>query len=180
MSMQDRLDRQATWLTQRLAERTSRRGLLVRTGKWALAVAGVAALEALPIGPAQIAEANTSCSYYLNCGINGYPCDGCGGGQSSCPGDATDNGASSWNACCCDPITGNQCYSVNYVDCCNNTTYYDPNTGYQVCCATPDFPNNAPNCCGTAFCANNPGSGDWCGSAGQCYKCTIIQVIGSC
>jgi hypothetical protein len=174
MRTRDHLDEKASQIARRLAERTSRRGLLAKTGRWALAIAGVTALETLPIGPVQLAEAGPSdCWEWYNCGMSGFPCAGCGGSTGSCPAGttaATGQGAA-WSACCADGYGG--LYLVQYRDCCYH------NAAGQCCSGSS--PNGNPWCCPNEFCRNAGQVQTWCGTGGQnCYKCTMANVLYSC
>lgn len=169
MVSQDRFDEGAVGVTQWLAEGTSRRSFLAHVGGFILALVGATVIESLPIGPANVAEAATDCGNWINCGISGYPCDGCGGGGNSCPSGSTPSGAS-WSACC--SYGFGQVYLVQYQDC----QYPIPSSGN---CCSGRYPNGQPNCCGTPFCPNNPQATNWVQS-NYCYKCTMATVLDTC
>jgi hypothetical protein len=164
----DRLDEGIAHLSRRVAERTARRGLLARLGRFALVVAGASVLEVLPIGSVPSALAVSDCNNWLNCGMNGYPCDNCGGSTTVCPG-GTGYGTS-WSTCCCD---GGGCKIIQFRDCCysGSTCCRTPHGGAGAwCCAT--------NGSGGGWCANGPAQPTWCSASLNCYKCTLALNTG--
>jgi hypothetical protein len=99
----------------KIAQRTSRRGLLVKLGRLSLAALGVSMFqELLPIGRDQ-AKAQVPCSGWTLCGFCGHQCGcpNCSGDNSQCPNCACIGGQ--WSQCCC--INPSGCYNVTYADC---------------------------------------------------------------
>ncbi len=148
------LDGQIERFARGLAQRTPRRSVLGKAGKSLLVLAGVATLD--PVLPwdrrLPTVAAQGDCSSWQYCGMHGYPCSGCGGSDSSCPGGCS--GGSSWTYCCTSPGT-NCSYYYTYQDCCGS-------------CSS----------CGNPFCTNSS-EPNWCGTAGS-YKCTMAIYGGLC
>ena len=96
MMVLDAFDRMMESAARRVAQRSSRRGVLARVGT--LLVGGVV-LPMLPVdrsGRAKMAHANefaktaqtsdpTQCNYWRHCSSDGYLCDCCGGTYNMCP-----------------------------------------------------------------------------------------------
>lgn len=149
----------------KLATRASRRGFLARVGKVALVLAtGSVASPILPVNRmVEHVAASPNCYDGVNCGMQGHPCDCCGGSQYSCPSGT--NQGTSWYACCY--VAG--CQLISYTDCCYTAQY---------CCSTPAAPNGQPACCpNCSYCGS--GGMSWCGGY-TCYKCTMALYAGSC
>jgi hypothetical protein len=153
------LQDQEITITQRrlieLSQKHSRRGLLAKTMKLMLAVAGVSAglasiteLRPLP------AEASHQCGYSYNCGLCGYNCADCGGSPTSCPSGSA-SGNASWAACCNNEGSWNW---WNYYDCCAWT---------------------GSGGCGSK-CTNNCPQGTWCPQQGQILWCNLAIYGGPC
>ena len=109
----------------RLSQRVSRRGVLGKLGKLALATLGVSIVsEVLPVSHG-VAEADIACTDWRMCNFCGVQCDCCNGtsGIGTCPACATVG--SFWTGCCCKP--GALAYTVRYWDCmkgsCSNEKY---------------------------------------------------------
>ncbi|MEV0361670.1 methylamine dehydrogenase light chain [Nocardia fusca] len=168
---------------RRLSERTSRRSMLSRIGRWTVGASGVAVIGALPVSRAQAAPEPApepqvpeydgsnpaECDYWRWCNMDGTSCAACeGGGLTTCaPGSKP--GAEFWVGCCTNPADG-KTYLIAYYDCCG-----------------------APSC-SNAFCGEpdmqatmyNPVSGStdqeiiWCVSdQSQAYTCTMAPIIGA-
>lgn len=178
---------------RRMSERTSRRSLISKLGRWTLGVSGVAVISSLPVTRAAEALADDSaasalpspkkdpyvltydntkdaskCEYWRWCNMDGTPCTSCvGGGLTTCaPGSKP--GAEFWVGCCTNPDDGKS-YLVAYYDCCG-----------------------APGC-STTHCSDpeneavmyNPVAGSydqdiiWCVSnESQAYACSMAPIIG--
>lgn len=165
---------------RRLADRTTRRGLLAKFAKVTIGAAGVSLVPMLPISRS-VASAQektdapidftgtdpTSCNYWRYCNMSGRMCADCdGGGAITCP-PGTKLGVEYWVGCCEDPETGNTYLIANY-DCCGKS-------GCGGSCGEP-FAQST----GADF---EPGSRDyhvlWCMSdESQSYTCTVTPVIG--
>lgn len=174
------IDRWVDRLSRRVAERTSRRGLLGRLGKLLL---GAAALPLLPVARAGAAFPSgkdvpptttgnpgdpgnpRSCDYWRYCGIDGFLCSCCGGSASSCPPGAVMSPIT-WIGTCENPADRKH-YIISYNDCC----------GKQGC-----------NRC---FCNRNereepeyrPQKNNeihWClGTPSTAYTCSVAVVVGT-
>lgn len=172
---------------RRMSERTSRRSVISKIGRWSLGMSGVAVIGALPVTRAVASPGGggagpnepqvltydktddaATCEYWRWCNMDGTPCTSCqGGGLTTCaPGSKP--GAEFWVGCCTNP-DDNKTYLIAYYDCCG-----------------------APGCSNT-FCADpeaqaimyNPVSGSfdqeiiWCVSdESQSYTCTMAPIIG--
>lgn len=164
-------------LARRIAERSSRRGVLARIGKVVLGAAGASVLPALPVRRAAAQEDEetidftgtdpTSCNYWRYCNMGGRLCADCeGGGITTCP-PGTTLGVEYWVGCCTDPVSGKTYLTANY-DCCGKSGCGRP-------CGEPweqDTPTDVA-----------PGSQDrnvlWCMSdPTQSYTCTVVPLIG--
>lgn len=144
-------------VSERLAQRVSRRSFLERLGRF-LILPAAGALPLLPVNRAVAAPTvgpctncgcpsgtnndPTSCQYWKYVGISGYPCINCGGGDSSCPSGSTPGG----------------CWSQTVRDCAgrNHLIYY------KDCCKTLPRLTGSGNCrkCGGGDGESTP----WCGS----------------
>ena len=152
--------------------RVSRRSLLGKAVKLALALVGTQLLPALPVFKPEIAEAAvyTDCTDPALCGIQGRPCEWCNSnGSSSCPAGTVSK--FQWTYCCCFPWGGGlACYNMSYRDCCVQGT------------SNPTCPS-APACLD-----NHPTSGNWCYNDGGynspetpfAYVCTVVTQGTSC
>lgn len=163
---------------RRLADRTTRRGLLSRFGRLVIGAAGISLVPMLPLSRAAAQEQEgdtidytgtdpTSCNYWRYCNMSGRMCADCdGGGATTCP-PGTVLGVEYWVGCCEDPATGNTYLIANY-DCCGKT-------GCGGSCGEP-FAQSTP----ADF---EPGSRDyhvlWCMSdQTQTYTCSVTPIIG--
>lgn len=160
-------------LSRRIAQRTSRRGLL---GLFGAGLVGAASAPLLPVAraaevPRQPRKADipdagddTACDYWRYCAIDGYLCSCCGGTVNACP-PGTEMSPITWIGTCENPADGKQ-YVISYNDCCGKTA------------------------CGNCFCNTNEGdrpvyvpakSNDinWClGTSNAIYNCSTAVIIG--
>ncbi|MPZ88821.1 MAG: amine dehydrogenase [Nitriliruptorales bacterium] len=168
-------------LSRHLADRSSRRGMLARFAKIAVAAAGVSVLPALPVSRIATAQEEeeedetfdytgtdpTDCNYWRYCNMGGRMCTTCaGGGVVTCP-PGTTLGVEYWVGCCEDPETGRTYLIANY-DCCGKS-------GCGESCGEPFMQDTPPN--------YTPGGQDrnvlWCMSdETQSYTCTVTPIIG--
>lgn len=149
------------------SRKLSRKGFVVRLGKVVLRAVGISFVSALPVNRIwQFAEGTNppgGCQTWSLCGIFGTSCcSSCtgGGGISSCPSCAT-RGTSFWNACCVQSCC-DDCYSINYYDCCSSIT-----------CSCPSSPTGP-----CFYCQNNNQQPAWCDSGK--YVCTVAINTGHC
>jgi methylamine dehydrogenase light chain len=161
--------------SRRIAQRTSRRGLLGRLG---LALAGGALIPVLPVdrtGRLKRASAeefaktaqttdSTQCNYWRFCSIDGYLCDCCGGTYNQCPPGSYAS-PTSWIGSCINP-DDSQAYLIAYQDCCGKTS-----CGQCGCLGTEgELPAYRPE-------LNNDII--WCfGSTSMVYHCSSAVLIG--
>jgi methylamine dehydrogenase light chain len=174
------IDRICEALARDVAGRTSRRGLLARTGAVLL---GTGMLPLLPVARAQhgvpqgapggasnepdaaALQDPTRCEYWRHCAIDGYLCGCCGGSQSSCP-PGTEPSPITWIGTCRNPADGKG-YVISYNDCCGKSA------------------------CGRCACNRNEGdqpiyvpalSNDinWCAGKGGdiVYHCSTAVLVG--
>ncbi len=157
-------------LTRRMAQRTSRRGMLSLLAS--LIVGGIA-LPLLPVerisrraDGAQSSEPGDpeSCDYWRYCGFDGNLCGCCGGSVTECP-PGTIMSPTSWVGTCRHP-GDNKEYIIAYRDCC----------GKEMC--------------GRCSCHNNKGdmpiyrtqldnAVDWCfGASSYIVNCTTAVRLG--
>ena len=148
------LDEQIAARLDMLTQKLSRRGLLARCGKFALALLGITVVPLLPAdrtayGAMQSPE-DLGCDWRF-CGAHGYQCAPCctdnTGSSTACPSCTYRGG--SWSGCCSDQ---NGCkHMITYIDCCGGSDQ---------------------NCRGT-LCSVGFG-GNYC--SGDPYRCTIVSV----
>lgn len=115
--------------TRTVAQRSSRRGALIRIGKLMVGTAFV--LPVLPFdrtaqaaaGQAHKAKGTaageTDCDYWRFCALDGFLCACCGGSASTCP-PGTEASKVSWVGTCHNPDDGKD-YLISYNDCCGKT-----------------------------------------------------------
>lgn len=156
--------------SRRLAQRSSRRGLLKRFGT---VLIGSAAIPLLPVArAADSGDSNHpaeegdpySCDYWRYCAIDGFLCGCCGGTYNSCP-PGTEMSPVTWIGSCRNPVDGRN-YVISYNDCCGKSP------------------------CGACGCMNDEGdrpfyradkSNDinWClGTNSAVYHCSTAIVVG--
>lgn len=170
---------------RRLSERTSRRSMIAKIGRWTMGASGVAVIASLPVTRAAAAPGGESgpqpqvpeykgsnpaeCDYWRWCSMDGTSCAACeGGGLTTCaPGSKP--GAEFWVGCCTNPADG-KTYLIAYYDCCGAPSCSD------AFCGEPDMQ-------ATMY---NPVSGSydqeiiWCVSdESQAYTCTMAPIIGA-
>ncbi|MFQ5659720.1 MAG: methylamine dehydrogenase light chain [Gammaproteobacteria bacterium] len=163
------LDRLAEQSARKIAQRSSRRGLLKGLG--ALLV-GSASIPLLPVaratqpneGALQDIGDPTSCDYWRYCAIDGFLCSCCGGSVNTCP-PGTEMSPITWIGTCRNPVDGRN-YVVSYNDCCGKSS------------------------CGACMCNREEGDRpvyrpdkandiDWClGTRSTIYHCSTALVIG--
>lgn len=164
------LDRFFERQSRRVAQCSSRRGLLKALGS---AMVGMAGVPLLPVAraeggsaPAQPTEAGdpTSCDYWRYCAVDGFLCECCGGTYNTCP-PGTEMSTLTWIGTCRNPVDGRN-YVISYNDCCGTTQ------------------------CATCLCQRDEGdrplyrsdkSNDvnWClGSSSSIYHCSTAIVVG--
>ena len=156
---------------RRVAQRSSRRGLLKNLGSL---LVGGAAIPLLPVAKAAAADSPVqpaepkgdpnSCDYWRYCAIDGFLCGCCGGTINSCP-PGSEMSPVTWIGTCRNPVDGR-----NYV------------ISYNDCCGIPS--------CGACYCARNEGERpiyradknndiNWClGTTSSAYTCSTAIVIG--
>jgi methylamine dehydrogenase light chain len=182
MALFDRLTERAT---RRLAQTTSRRGLLSVLGG---ALVGAGAVPLLPVaraagtdggahsgngypgvapqttGDVQDPGDPTSCDYWRYCAIDGFLCSCCGGTQNSCP-PGTEMSPITWIGTCQNPADGRS-YIISYNDCCGRTS-----CSRCLCNRNEsDRPMVRPQ-------ANN--DTNWClGTESTIYNCSTAVILG--
>jgi len=162
------LDRIVERSSRNLAQRSSRRGVIVTLAQL---VAGAALLPLLPIdrargtaAPAPHGDDPNSCEYWKYCAIDGFLCGCCGGGSASCP-PGTQPSPITWIGTCQNPGDKRD-YIVSYNDCCGKTS------------------------CGECFCNRNErekpiyrlsrnNDANWCmANPNTNYHCSTSVVLG--
>jgi methylamine dehydrogenase light chain len=160
-------------ITRAIASRTSRRSLFAWLGG---AIAGAAAVPALPVERAAAADAAgpvhnpqdpgdpTACSYWRYCALDGALCSCCGGRVNACP-PGTEMSPITWIGTCRNPADSRN-YIISYNDCCGK-----PVCGHCDCTSSLGArPLARPQ-------ANNEVL--WClGMTAQSYTCTTASIIG--
>lgn len=173
----DFLDRVAERRVRSIAQRSSRRSLLVGVGRALVASAFV--LPVLPFdrtsqahaaggGGAGGAKKKTpgefDCDYWRYCSVGGFLCSCCGGSATSCPPGTTISTVA-WVGTCLNPADGKS-YLVSYADCCGRTS------------------------CGRCYCNTNQGERpgyhmgvhndvNWCmANESSAYHCTLSVIVG--
>jgi len=155
--------------SRRIAQRSSRRGVLIKLG--GLLVGSSIALPVLPYdrsnaGPARKlpVDDETTCEYWRHCALDGFICSCCGGTPWSCP-PGSEVSKVTWVGTCRNPHDGKN-YLISYNDCCGTTG------------------------CGRCMCNRNEGERpgyrmgthndvDWCmANASNTYHCTIAAIVG--
>ena len=174
------IDRLTERTTRRLAQTTSRRGLLSILGG---ALVGAGAVPLLPVaraagpsgkgypgvapqttGDVQDPGDPTSCDYWRYCAIDGFLCSCCGGTQNSCP-PGTEMSPVTWIGTCQNPADGRN-YIISYNDCCGRTS-----CSRCLCNRNEsDRPMVRPQ-------ANN--DTNWClGTESSIYNCSTAVILG--
>ncbi len=151
--LQDDIDHLVTEALSKWGQGASRRDFLTQLGKIMLALVGASLARALPADRRVALAFNPpspfNCTDWRWCGMVGYPCACCGGGNGYCPGSGCSWGGTTWTACCEDPTSG--CPRlISYWDCCGS------------CSASC-------NC----YCSNSVQQ-FWCsGGTDSIYRCTL-------
>ena len=165
------LDKLMEGSARRVAQRSSRRGLLRGLGS---ALVGTAALPLLPVARASAADAApgmpadpgdpASCDYWRYCSIDGFLCSCCGGSQNECP-PGTEMSPITWIGTCLNPADGKH-YIISYNDCCGKSS-----CGNCLCNAnTIDRPVYRPDL------SNDM---NWClGTKSAIYNCSTAIIVG--
>ncbi len=159
--------------SRKIAQASSRRGVLKRLGSF---MAGAAAFPVLPVARAANADTTSadkvpsesgdpaSCDYWRYCAIDGYLCDCCGGSYNACP-PGTEMSPITWIGTCLNPVDGRS-YVISYNDCCGKTS------------------------CGSCLCMRDEGDRplyrvdkandlNWClGTESSVYHCSTAIVVG--
>lgn len=163
------LDKLAERSARKVAQQSSRRGLLKSLGTL---LVGSAAVPLLPVARAEQPNTGTpqetgdpgSCDYWRYCAIDGFLCSCCGGTMNSCP-PGTEMSPVTWIGTCRNPVDGRN-YIISYNDCCGKSS------------------------CGACLCMRDEGdrpvyradkSNDinWClGTQSTVYNCSTAIVIG--
>jgi len=165
------LDRGMEEGARRVAQRTSRRSFLTKTGA---AMLGGSLLPMLPFdrnfGMAYAQEGaspdgdQTDCEYWRYCALDGNLCNSCGGTLTQCPPGAEASKVS-WVGTCTNPNDGKD-YLVSYNDCCGKAS------------------------CSGSFCFTSEGERpgyrmglyndiNWCmANESKGYHCTVAVLVG--
>ncbi len=163
------LDRYVERASRRVAQQSSRRGLLKGLG---FLLVGSAAVPLLPV--ARAAEETNAmdedpgdpnqCDYWRYCAIDGFLCSCCGGTKSACP-PGTEMSPITWIGTCRNPADGKN-YIISYNDCCGKSS-----CGACLCTRNEsDTPIYRPQ---TANDIN------WClGTKSSVYHCSTALVVG--
>lgn len=168
------IDRLTERSTRKVAQSSSRRGLLVGVSK--LLVTSAFTLPVLPfdrIGSAHAGEhgakkkaepTGTDCEYWRYCSVDGFLCTCCGGTMTTCPPGTTPS-AVSWVGTCRNPADGRD-YLVSYNDCCGKTT-----------CGRCECNTNVRERPGYRLGVHN--DINWCmANQSSLYHCTVSIIVG--
>lgn len=168
METRDSIDERAADVLGRLAETTSRRGLLTRLGELALKLVGISVVVALPEERAYAQF--TCCDPWRHCNLHARFCPTCCGSSQpfygpNCPSCSGIYKGGAWSGCCYNAANCTTGYWI----------YYD-------CCVSSANKSAASNACTT---------GNWCGidmpgcpsnwnayCGGDEYVCTVMEYGG--
>lgn len=164
------LDKITENTSRRVAQQSSRRGMLKGLGTLLI---GGAAVPLLPVARANAAEKPTmdadpgdasQCDYWRYCAIDGFLCSCCGGTKNTCP-PGTEMSPITWIGTCRNPADGKN-YIISYNDCCGKSS-----CGSCLCTRNEnDTPIYRPQ---TANDIN------WClGTESAVYNCSTAIVLG--
>jgi methylamine dehydrogenase light chain len=164
------LDKLTENTSRRVAQQSSRRGMLKGLGTL---LVGGAAVPLLPVARASAAEKptmdadpgdETQCDYWRYCAIDGFLCSCCGGSKNTCP-PGTEMSPITWIGTCRNPADGKN-YIISYNDCCGKSS-----CGSCLCTRNEsDTPIYRPQ---TANDIN------WClGTESAVYNCSTAIVLG--
>jgi hypothetical protein len=163
-SLDERTGDFLTWM----AQRTSRRGLLIRLGDAAMRIAGLSIVAV--VLPVDRAEAQFGCSGdWQLCNMHGNFCKACcghGARYYPCPSCTYQGGY--WEGCC--GPNNCECAVIRYFDCCAPDDYEDAKACTGAQCGMT-FPNPATATCPytwASYCTND-----------LVFRCTIIYNTGS-
>ena len=164
------LDRLFERRMRKLAQRSSRRGLLKSLG--GLLVGG-ATLPLLPVARASAQEGvarpveegdPNSCDYWRFCAIDGFLCGCCGGSYNSCP-PGTEMSPVTWIGTCHNPGDGRN-YVISYNDCCGKSSC-------GACLCQRDEGDRPP------YRPDKTNDMNWClGTRSASYHCSTAIVVG--
>lgn len=161
------LDKLTESSVRRVAQRSSRRGMLKSLGALLVGAASTPLLpvaranaNAMPADPGDPSQ----CEYWRYCAIDGFLCSCCGGTQNSCP-PGTEMSPITWIGTCRNPADGKN-YIISYNDCCGKSQ------------------------CGNCLCTRNESDRpmyradkandiNWClGTESAVYNCSTALVVG--
>lgn len=164
------LDKFAESSARRVAQRSSRRGIIKSLGAM---LVGAASVPLLPVARADSKQTvpapadpgdPSQCEYWRYCAIDGFLCSCCGGTQNACP-PGTEMSPITWIGTCLNPADGKN-YIISYNDCCGKTQ------------------------CGNCLCTRNESDRplyrpdkandiNWClGTQSAVYNCSTAIVVG--
>ena len=156
--------------SRKLAQRSSRRGMLRRFGSL---LVGAAAVPLLPVSRASAESAGgkpaetgdpLSCDYWRYCAIDGFLCSCCGGSYNECP-PGTEMSPVTWIGTCLNTADGKN-YIISYNDCCGKSS-----CGACLCTRSE---NDKP-----LYRPQNANDINWClGTESAVYHCSTAIVIG--
>ncbi len=154
--------------SRRLAQRSSRRGMLRALG---VALVGGASVPLLPVARAQAApEApvevgnEADCDYWRYCAIDGFLCSCCGGSKNTCP-PGTEMSPITWIGTCRNPADGRN-YVISYNDCCGKSSC-------GACLCQRDEGDRPP------YRSDKTNDINWClGTTSAVYHCSTAVVVG--
>jgi len=165
------LDKLVERSARRVAQQSSRRGLLKGVGT---ALVGAASIPLLPVARASEHAAPSepqdstgnpeSCDYWRYCAIDGFLCECCGGTYNSCP-PGTEMSTLTWIGTCRNPEDGRN-YVISYNDCC----------GVSQCgtCLCQRDERDRP-----VYRSDKSNDVNWClGSSSSVYHCSTAIVVG--
>lgn len=161
------LDKLFEQQTRRLAQHSSRRGMLKGLGGL---LVGSAAIPLLPVARASAAEQPAeegdpnNCDYWRYCAIDGFLCSCCGGTYNSCP-PGTEMSPVTWIGTCRNPVDGRN-YVISYNDCCGKSSC-------GACLCQRDEGDRPP------YRPDKTNDINWClGTASAVYHCSTAVVVG--
>lgn len=162
------LDRFLEKNARKLAQRSSRRGLLKLLGG---SLVGAATIPLLPVARAAETPKHpqdqgdpASCDYWRYCAIDGFLCECCGGSYNTCP-PGTEMSTLTWIGTCRNPVDGRN-YVISYNDCCGKTQC-------STCLCQRDEGDRP------LYRADKSNDINWClGASSSVYHCSTAIVVG--